>query len=158
MKTMKKIFYLIVIALIVAQFFQPEKNEGSLASVEPFYNETKPSEEVKTILKTACFDCHSDTTNYPWYSKITPVNYWLAEHIEDGKKHLNFSNWVGNSVKRKDHKMDELIEEIEEHKMPLESYTLIHKDAKLSESQIEAVTTWAKMVRVSYGIEALPEY
>ena len=106
----KKILLALLILLVIAQFFSPEKNQGALASIEPFLEETNPPENVKMILKESCYDCHSDFTRYPWYNNITPVNYWLAEHVNDGKKHFNFSNWVGNSVKRKDHKMEEFIE------------------------------------------------
>ncbi|WP_242205100.1 heme-binding domain-containing protein [Aestuariivivens insulae] len=157
MKKIKKIGLLLLILLVIAQFFGPEKNQGDLASVEPFFTETNPSEEVKLILKESCFDCHSDSTRYPWYNNITPVNYWLAGHIKDGKKHFNMSNWVGNSVKRKNHKFEELIEMVEERFMPLKSYTWTHDEAKLSNDQIEAVVNWAKLVRTKYALAPKPE-
>ena len=81
----------------------------------------------------------------------------MADHVNDGKRHLNFSNWVGNSTKRKDHKMKELIELVDEKEMPISSYTLIHTDAKLSPDQIKAVTDWAKQVRMKYSLEPKPE-
>jgi hypothetical protein len=157
MKTIKKILLLLLIIFVIAQFFGPEKNQGDLASIDPFLAETNPSESVQVILKESCYDCHSDVTRYPWYNNITPVNYFLAEHVNDGKKHFNFSNWVGNSVKRKDHKMEELIEMVEEREMPLESYTLIHQEAKLSDAQIKAVVDWAKQVRMTYSFEPKAE-
>lgn len=153
MKVLKKILLLLVIVFIVAQFFKPDRNEGSLESIEPFIAETKPNAEVTSILKETCFDCHSNFTRYPWYDKITPVNFWLAEHVEDGKGHLNFSEWDSYSVKKKDHKMEELIEEVEEKKMPLESYTYTHANANLSDAQIQAVMDWANGVRRSYGVQ-----
>jgi len=128
-----------------------------LASIQPFLDETNPRETVKAILKESCFDCHSNVTKYPWYNNITPVNYWLAEHVKDGKKHFNFSNFIGNSTKRKDHKMEELIEMVEEKEMPLESYTLVHQEAKLSDDQIKAIVDWAKLVRMIYSLEPKPE-
>jgi hypothetical protein len=150
MKLIKKILLAILLVFIVAQFFGPERNEGDYASIESFIAETKPSPEVKAILKESCFDCHSDVTRYPWYNNITPVNYWLAEHVEDGKKHFDVSKWKEYSVKKKDHKLDELIEMVEEKEMPLNSYTWTHTEAKLSDAQIEAVIDWAKSVRASY--------
>ncbi|AUP80847.1 heme-binding domain-containing protein [Flavivirga eckloniae] len=157
MKTIKKIFLLLLIVFVVAQFFGPDKNAGNIASIEGFLNETNPSEDVKIILKESCFDCHSDVTRYPWYNAITPVNYWLADHIKHGKKHFNVSNWEGNSVKRKDHKFEELIEMVEEKSMPLNSYTWTHTEAKLTDEQINAVTDWAKQVRFKYSLEPKPE-
>lgn len=150
MKTLKKTAYVLLIALIVAQFFQPEKNEGSLISVVPFLNETNPPENVKEILETTCFDCHSNTTTYPWYNNITPVNYWLESHVKDGKKHLNFSEWTSYSIKKKEHKMDELYEEVEEGEMPLTSYTWTHSEANLTAAQIAEVVAWGKAIQAVY--------
>ena len=157
MKLIKKIFLLLLIVLVIAQFFGPEKNEGDLASIDPFLNETNPPEDVKLILKETCYDCHSDVTRYPWYNSITPVNYWLDSHVKDGKKHFNFSNWEGNSVKRKDHKFEELIEMVEEKEMPLKSYTWTHNEAKLSDTQRKSVIDWAKQVRFKYSLMPRPE-
>ncbi|NCP51147.1 MAG: heme-binding domain-containing protein [Flavobacteriales bacterium] len=157
MKTIKKILLALFIIFVIAQFFGPEKNQGDLASIQPFLNETNPPEDVILILKESCYDCHSDVTRYPWYNTITPLNYWLADHVNEGKKHFNFSNWVGNSVKRKDHKMEELIEMVEAKEMPLDSYTWVHSEAKLSNKQIEAVVEWAKQVRMMYALKPKAE-
>ncbi len=157
MKIVKKILLLLLVAFVIAQFFGPEKNEGSLESVTAFLEETKPPEHVKTILEQACFDCHSDATRYPWYSNITPVNYWMADHVKHGTKHFNVSKWEGSSVKRKDHKMEELIEMVEAKEMPLPSYTWSHGEAKLSEQQIEAVLKWANQVRTMYALAPRPQ-
>jgi uncharacterized protein YxeA len=150
MKVLKKIGVVLLIALVVAQFFGPEKNDGNLDTVNAFIAETNPPAEVTQILKTTCFDCHSAKTNYPWYNNITPVNYWLDEHIRDGKKHLDFSKWSEYSLKRKEHKMDELYEEVEKKEMPLNSYTWTHADANLTQAQINAVVAWGKKVQADY--------
>ena len=157
MKRIKKILWLLIIVLVIAQFFRPEKNQGDLESVTVFLTETNPPEEVKLILKESCFDCHSDVTRYPWYNNITPVNYWLADHVKHGKGHFNMSNWEGNSIKKKDHKFEELIEMIEEKEMPLNSYTWTHSDAKLSNEQRQAIIEWAKQVRFKYSLAPKPE-
>ncbi len=150
MKLVKKILLGLLVIFVIAQFFGPEKNEGDLKSLETFISETKPTDEVHEILKQACFDCHSNVTKYPWYSSITPVNYWMDEHVRDGKKHLNFSAWDSYSLKKKEHKMDELHEEVEEKHMPLDSYTWMHADAKLTQDQIDKVIAWGKKVQASY--------
>lgn len=157
MKNIKKVIILLLIGFIIAQFFGPDKNEGDLASMDAFMAETNPPEDVKIILKDACIDCHSDVTKYPWYNNITPVNYWLESHVKDGKKHFNLSNWEGNSVKRKDHKFEELIEMVEDKEMPLNSYTWTHSEARLTDAQIKSVVDWAKLVRIKYGLEPKPE-
>lgn len=151
MKILKKVLYLLFIVFIIAQFFRPEKNQGDIAAIEPFLEETNPPEDVKLILKEACYDCHSDFTRYPWYNNITPVNYWLEDHVDHGKGELNFSKWSEYSIKRKDHKLDEVIELVEKKEMPLESYTWTHKEAKLTDAQIKSIVDWAKQVRASYN-------
>ncbi|MBU3821691.1 heme-binding domain-containing protein [Flavobacteriaceae bacterium XHP0103] len=157
MKILKKILVVLLVLFVVAQFFGPEKNEGEMTSMDAFYSETNPSPEVKKILEVSCNDCHSDVTEYPWYNSITPVNYWLASHVNDGKKHFNISNWEGSPTRRKDHKFEELIEMVEEKEMPLNSYTWTHTDAKLSDEQINALVDWAKKVRIKYSLEPRPE-
>ena len=157
MKIIKKILLLLLVAFIIAQFFGPEKNEGSLESITAFVNETKPNNEVVTVLKTACYDCHTNSTRYPWYNNITPVNYWLADHVRHGKGHLNFSEWESYSLKKKDHKLEELIEMVEKKEMPLPSYTWTHKDAILTEAQTEALINWATQVRTAYNLEDKPQ-
>ena len=150
MKTLKKIGYFLLVVLVIAQFFGPEKNEGDLVSVSAFIEETNPPKDVKKILETTCYDCHSNKTNYPWYNNITPVNYWLADHVKNGNNHLNFSKWEKYSLKKKEHKMDELHEEVEKKNMPLDSYTWTHSEANLTQEQIDAVVTWGKKVQADY--------
>lgn len=153
MKHIKKILLFLLVPLIIAQFFGPDKNEGDIASVEAFFEETNPPEDVKLILKESCFDCHSSVTKYPWYNNITPVNYWMAEHVKNGSKHFNMSKWADAPVKRKDHKFEELIEMVEEKEMPLASYTWMHSYANLTDTQRESMISWAKQVRSKYSLE-----
>lgn len=150
MKNIKKTGIGLTIVLLVAQFFGPEKNNAQIHSVNIFIAETNPPEKVHQLLKNTCFDCHSNTTTYPWYNSITPVNYWLDSHIKDGKKHLNFSEWNTYSLKRKEHKMDELHEEVAEKEMPLSSYTWTHSNANLSQQEIDLVVSWAKENQATY--------
>lgn len=134
-----------LIALVIIQFIRPEKNIGDYTDVAAFEAATKPSKEVKAILKNNCYDCHSNSTVYPWYAEVAPFTFFIDQHVEDGKKHLDFAKWDTYSLKKKDHKLDELIEEVEEGEMPLESYTLIH--GNLSQEEKELLEAWAKTVR-----------
>jgi len=157
MKIIKKILFLLLLIFVIAQFFGPEKNQGDITSVNAFFEDTNPPDEVKVILKESCMDCHSSFTRYPWYNNITPVNYWMAEHVKNGSKHFNMSKWADASVKRKDHKFEELIEMVEKKEMPLPSYLWTHTEAKLSDEQMTAVVAWAKNVRLKYGLEPRPQ-
>lgn len=156
MKIVKKILVFLLVVFVIMQFFGPDKNNGEASSLEAFLAETNPPENVKLILKESCFDCHSDVTKYPWYFGITPVNYWMAEHVEHGKSELNFSKWTEYSLKKKEHKMDEVWEEVKKKKMPLDSYTWTHSEANLSEEQIEAIVNWGKKVQADYKSQMNP--
>ncbi len=135
-------------ALVLIQFIRPEKNDGGYESVQNFEAETKPSVQVGLILKENCYDCHSNQTQYPWYAEIAPVSLWLEEHIVDGKKHFNVSTWNQYSVKKKEHKLEEFIEMVEDDEMPLQSYTLIH--GNLSQGDKKLLLQWAGVARLQY--------
>lgn len=150
MKIVKKIAIALLVVLVGMQFFRPEKNQAEGDYVAAFVAETQPSPEVQGILKSACYDCHSANTNYPWYSNVAPISYWLADHIEEGKEHLDFSDWANYTAKKKDHKLEELVEEVKEGEMPLNEYTWTHADAHLTQEQITALLTWAEETRKKY--------
>jgi hypothetical protein len=101
-----------------------------------------PPTEVGNIIKMACYDCHSYKTEYPWYSYIAPVSWWIGHHIEEGREHLNFSIWGKYTDKKSLHKLEEIIEETEEGEMPLKSYVIMHGSAELNKEQITALTNW----------------
>lgn len=150
MKIVKKIGWALLFVLIVAQFFGPEKNEGDLTSLTTFIEETNLPDEIHKMMKESCFDCHSSSTRYPWYSSITPVNYWMADHVKVGSKKLNFSKWAEYSLKKKEHKMEELFEEVEKKNMPLDSYTWTHSEANFTDAQVKLMVDWAKGVQSNY--------
>ena len=133
----KKTALTIVIVLIAIQFFRPERNIAVSGSVNAINLHYPVSNAIKGLLRTSCYDCHSSTTIYPWYSNIQPFAWWQQSHVVDGKKELNFDEFNSYDVKRKKHKLDEVIEVIEKDEMPLGSYTLIHRNAILS-PQIKA--------------------
>lgn len=144
----KKIVIVFVIILIAIQFIGGEKNNAETPEVEVFIAETQPSKKIQAILASKCYDCHSNKTNYPWYAKIAPVSFWINHHVEEGKEHLDFSNWSNYDAKKKKHKLHEVEEEVEEHKMPLESYENLH--GELTTSEREALITWAKTAMGNY--------
>ena len=140
-----------LLALVVIQFIPLKRNQQGYESVLAFEQETQVSPKLSSILKANCYDCHSNQTQYPWYSAVAPINFWLDEHVQDGKKHFNLSQWSEYSIKRKDHKLEELIEEVEEAEMPLPSYTWVH--GSLTEIERQTLLDWAQMARLSYRID-----
>lgn len=100
------------------------------------------------MLNNACYDCHSNTTVYPWYSQIAPVSWWLKRHIDEVRAELNFSEWGDYSAKKADHKLEECGEKVEKGAMPLNSYTWTHRDAKLSADQRKVLTEFFEKLRL----------
>ncbi len=143
MSLIKKTGVSILVIFALAQFVQPEKNEGKY-NLKPFFEQTNASEKIQVLIFKACADCHSNNTKYPWYSQISPVNFWMKDHVDEGKKHLNFSEWSAYSVKKKAHKLKEIYEEVAEKEMPLNSYTWTHREAKLTPKEIKLIVNWAK--------------
>lgn len=142
MKTLimkKKILLVLLAAFIVMQFFRIDTTNPTFEAKNDFIAMTNPPEEVTQILRAACYDCHSHETKYPWYSQVAPISWWVKHHIDEGKEHLNFSEWGTYSEKKADHKLEECAEEVEEGEMPLDSYTWVHGEAKLSIDQKETL-------------------
>lgn len=157
MKLLKKIAWVLLISLIVMQFIRPEKNTASADHASYFEQETNPPDEVLLVLKNTCYDCHSDNTVYPWYNNIAPVSYWLADHVDHGKGHLNFSAWESYETDKKDHKLEEVIETMESGEMPLREYTWTHSEARLTDAQRKAVIQWAETTRLLYQLDQRPQ-
>lgn len=143
---LRKILIGLLIVLIIAQFVQPPHNSGSPVGTEDITHSVQVPDSVMALLKVACYDCHSNSTRYPWYSRITPVNWWLNHHINEGKRELNFSEFKG-TYRRKMKKMEESAEQTEKHEMPISSYLWTHKDARLSDAQRKLIVDWAKNSR-----------
>jgi hypothetical protein len=144
----KKLLYLLLAAFVVIQFFRPAKNTNGDDTNSIHKNYALP-QPVATILNKACNDCHTNKTNYPWYSQVQPVLWWLQGHVNDGKKHLNFSTLASKPLWLQFHKMEEVQEQIEKNEMPLSSYTWLHGDAKLTENEKAQLIAWSKTVRDS---------
>lgn len=144
----KKILLAVFVVLVAIQFIPVKKNNAATAEVTVFETETQPSNDVKNILASKCYDCHSNKTTYPWYANIAPVSLWINHHVEEGKEHLDFSSWSNYKAKRKEHKLEEVYEEVEENKMPLKSYKYLHGD--LTEDEKELLMNWA--------LEAMKKY
>lgn len=145
----KKIAYTLLAILVIIQFLRPTKNinAAATATVNDISKIYAVPENVQSILKTSCYDCHSNNTYYPWYNNIQPVAWWLNHHVNEAKSELNFNEFAAYSIRRQYKKMEEVIEQVKEDEMPLSSYTLIHKDAKLSQEQKLALSNWADAIR-----------
>lgn len=137
-----RILVLIILVLGVIQFI-PHKRKESV-SVDASAKFTTENTEVRSILDKACMDCHSNESEYPWYADIVPVNYFLDNHIEEGREHLNFSEWNTLPTKDREHALEEIVEMVEEKEMPMLSYWLVHWEAKLTDAERATLVDYFK--------------
>lgn len=157
MKIAKKTLLALFVVFIAMQFYRPHKNIAKGNHTKSLITETNPSQEVKILLEKACYDCHSNNTEYSWHNNIAPVSYWLANHIDQGKDHLNFSEWDSLSVNKKDHKLEEIVDVLKDGVMPLKVYTWMHEEANLTNSQKESIIEWANKSKVLYQLNQQPQ-
>lgn len=149
MKVVKIVAIVLLVGFVVIQFFPTSRNQSDTIPKSDFMVVNDVPERLEGIIKTSCYDCHSNNTEYPWYNKIQPVAWLLEDHVKQGKEELNFNDWANYSSRRKNSKLKSIISQIEDDEMPLFSYTLVHKDAKLSESDKKAVLDWMSKLKES---------
>lgn len=158
-KMLKRIAIVLLIALVVIQFFRPKENTHAGPSTMHLSKLYPVPQQVGDIYTRACADCHSDNTYYPWYSKVQPVAWWLDEHVVDGKKHFNIDSFASYKLRKQYHKMEEIVDMVKSKEMPLESYTWVHSEAKLTDAERVALTGWATGVmdsmKAHYPIDSL---
>lgn len=147
MKTFKRILLILLVVLIVIQFFKPKRNLSDQLSPNDISLHYNVPADVKSILAKACNDCHSNNTKYPWYANIQPVAWWLDGHIKDGKRGLNFSEFYTYRINKQYRRMQGIADLVKKDEMPLGSYTIIHKDAILNNGEKTALIAWAQYVR-----------
>ncbi|MEJ6981251.1 heme-binding domain-containing protein [Pedobacter sp. P351] len=142
MTTRKKILLTASAVFIIMQFFQPEKNNNERITGNDISRVYQVPVNVNAILRNSCYDCHSDSTRYPWYASIQPFAWWMNEHIKEGKSELNFNEFGTYSSRRQKSKIRAIEESVEDGSMPLASYTLIHQSAKLSKDEKRIIKEW----------------
>lgn len=150
----KKILFGLLALLLVIQFIRPEKNSSESLSANDISTKYEVPENVKIVLVKACNDCHTNNTAYPWYANFQPVAWYLDDHVKDGRSHFDLSEFMTYEPWRADHKLEEMVEEIEENKMPLDEYVWIHKSADLSSEEKELLTSWAKGIRAEMAADS----
>jgi hypothetical protein len=140
----KRIGLGLIVVLVVLQFFRPDRNATPVDPQQDLLSVASPPDQVASLIRSSCYDCHSNQTNYPWYSNISPVSWYLNQHISKGKEEVNFSEYGSLEKADKIRVLDEFYEVLEGGDMPLPSYTLIHREARLSKEEIDALCSWSE--------------
>lgn len=136
---LKRILLILLLLFAVAQFIRPDRSVPPLDPATDLLVMTNAPADIATAVRGACYDCHSYETDYPWYASITPVNWWLQDHINEGCEVLNFSRWdryAGSEAAA------EAGEEMLEKEMPPQNYTWMHGHARLDQATLKKVADW----------------
>jgi len=148
-KHIKKIGIIIVVLFIGIQFIPKNYNKSNKISTTDFITTFQTPKKIASQLKISCYDCHSNNTTYPWYHKIQPISLFVDHHIKEAKEELNFSEFGRYSKKKQKSKLKSIINEIKDDEMPLWSYTLIHRNAIISEKDKKKLEEWLTNLRDS---------
>ncbi len=142
MKFLKILIIILVVAFIALQFFPNKMPENAEAGKDDLITSGVLPEDISSILRTSCYDCHSNQTSFPWYSKVAPASWLLAKDIRKGREELNFSDWGSYSKRDKIKNLSNIKEEVSSGEMPLKVYLTIHRKARLSPEQVSALNKW----------------
>lgn len=149
MKIIKIIAIVLLLAFVGIQFIPTTRNQSDTIPSTDFMLVNNVPETIQKKLQVSCYDCHSNNTQYPWYNNVQPVAWFLEDHINEAKSELNFNEWDSLSTRRKKSKLRSIIKQIESGEMPLNSYTLIHKDAEFLEKEAEEMINWITSLKDS---------
>ena len=142
MKVLKIILLVVLLVFAGIQFIPTNRNQSDIVPATDLMEVYNVPKKVEVIFKTSCYDCHSNNTAYPWYNKIQPVSWIMQGHIKEGKSELNFNEFGSYSERRQKSKFKSILSQVKDGEMPLASYTLIHRDAKLSENEKKTLEDW----------------
>ncbi len=144
LKAIKIVIVLLVFAFATLQFFQVDRTNPPIVEAETLAAAVNVPENVQAIFDRSCNDCHSNNTVYPWYSKVQPSGWFVKDHIDDGRRHLNFSVFNTYENKRKVKKLEEICEQVESKEMPLPSYLWLHRDAAMRDGEAKILCDWVE--------------
>jgi hypothetical protein len=153
MKLRTKILLGLIVVFAVLQIIPRNEPQNKEVSDEDIFAIESASMELKSLVEGACYDCHSYQTKHPWYSGVAPFSWWIDDHIEEAREHLNFSKWGSYTSDKRAHKAEEAVEEVDEGEMPLESYQLAHASARLSDDEFRMMINWFKSLETKYHKE-----
>jgi hypothetical protein len=157
-KILKWSVVVVAVIFVAAQFIRPAKTNPPVEEARAVQAHLKVPSPVDAIFRRACYDCHSNETSWPWYSNIAPASWFLTDHVNHGRKHLNFSDWTQAerhaANKNPAAQLDEICKEVKGRGMPLGSYLILHPDASLSDQDIQVICDWVESERQRLAYES----
>ena len=139
------ILLLLLVASIAAQALRPDRTNPATVPGASLTVHATP--EVAAILDRACRDCHSNETRWPWYTNVAPTSWFVANHVKHGREHFNYSDWTSIDEDDQDQLLGGMCSLAERGRMPLPSYLIVHRDAKLSPADVKTLCAWTEKMR-----------
>lgn len=146
-KIIKWLLIVLVCLFILIQLKRPARTNPPIDLSQTIEARTQMSPQVAAIVDRACRDCHSNRTEWPWYTNVAPVSWWITDHVNEGRKNMNISEWGKLASDRQDKKLRQICDEVEDGAMPLSSYLPMHPKAKLSEQDKKTLCDWTSAER-----------
>ena len=146
-KVAKTAFVVLALVLLGSQTVRPAKTNPAIDQSRTLQSHAAMSPEVAAVLKRGCGDCHSNETVWPWYSDVAPVSWFVIDHVNHGRRHLNFSDWTRYDHQEADDRLGSIAESVKAGTMPMTSYTLLHPEARLTQRERDMIVNWAKAER-----------
>lgn len=142
-----KVILGIILLLALAQFKRINKTNPPAVQANDFLHLTMAPQDIAALIQNGCYDCHGNTTEYPWYTNVAPLSWWIEGHIRNARKKINFSTWADYDSDQQRHNIEECIEVIEENRMPAKSFRFMHPEAKYTEAQKTAILDWLRTLK-----------
>ena len=146
---MKKIVLWSLLGFGLIQLVPVDHTNQPVNPQKDFAELLKTPKEVKQLLVTSCYDCHSYQVKYPKYAFVAPISWSIEHHVKEGREHANFSEWSGYNKEQKEHVLEEVIETIERKEMPLKGYLPLHPEANLTDAQRKVLIDYFKQIKQS---------
>jgi Haem-binding domain len=147
LRLLKWIAIILVVAFVAIQFVRPARTNPAVEETQTINAVTQMKPEVSAILDRSCRDCHSNKTVWPWYTQFAPVSWWLVDHVNEGRRDLNLSEWSKLPRDRQERKLRQICDEVTDGQMPLSSYLPMHPSARLSEPDKKILCDWTEQER-----------
>lgn len=142
MKTFKTILYWFLIAIAVIQFIPIDRTNKPVKKSENFVDVVNTPPKIRELLRNACYDCHSNETVYPDYAFVAPISWSIKHHINDGREHLNFSEWATFNSDLKENMLANAMDAVEDKTMPMTAYIPYHPKANLNNAQRKVLMSY----------------
>ena len=143
LKVLKAVAVLLLLLFAGVQFVRPDRLNPPATAGQSLEEHASVTPEVAGVLQRSCMDCHSNRTDWPWYSKVAPASWFVIDHVNHGRRHLNFSRWGEYDRRRAENLLNEICKTAQGGSMPLDSYTLVHRGARLAPSDVQTLCEWA---------------